>query len=221
MTESTSAQPRFKMCTKCGEIKLNDQFSLSRRGLYGTYSQCKVCKALYAQQRYHNNPELMRENARAARLKSPDAYKQHTRRYLDKHPDKRRETEQRYRLANPDKEKIKIHRRRARLLNLPNVFTAANWQRALDYFGGCCAYCGNPPGLFNPMILVVEHFVPLSNPNCPGTVPENIVPACKSCNSSKQDKPHQAWLVEKFGKRKASIILKRIEDYFASLSSTD
>lgn len=118
--------------------------------------------------------------------------------------------------------KASRHRRRARLQNLPNTLTATEWQYALDYFGGCCAVCGRPLGLWHT--LVPDHWIPLANPNCPGTVAANIVPLCNGqdgCNQSKRDKDAHEWLVETYGKKRARIILSKIADYFNSLKDGD
>lgn len=120
-----------------------------------------------------------------------------------------------WRKSNPEKVRIKEHRRRARKRSLPDTLAADQWQSALDYFGGCCAYCGRPAGLFHTM--AIEHFVPLSNPSCPGTTALNCLPACHGqlgCNNQKSNKPAAAWLESKFGKRKAAKILARINAYF-------
>jgi hypothetical protein len=123
--------------------------------------------------------------------------------------------------ANPTRTRknaiISSHRRRARKRNLPDSFTPADWQRALDYFHGCCAVCERPlNGIFHS--AHADHWIALSDPNCPGTVPTNMVPLCGGtggCNQSKNDRPARVWLTQKFGKRKAAEILQRIETYFA------
>jgi 5-methylcytosine-specific restriction endonuclease McrA len=54
-----------------------------------------------------------------------------------------------------------------------------------ELFNNQCAYCGkNSP-------LTLDHFVPSSKggPDCLG----NLVPACLSCNSSKQDRNPEEW----------------------------
>lgn len=49
--------------------------------------------------------------------------------------------------------------------------------------GGRCAYCGKE---LNPFIFSVDHLIPLSKGGPDET--ENMMPACKSCNSSKGTK---------------------------------
>lgn len=103
----------------------------------------------------------------------------------------------------------------ARKRQLADCFTAEDWQIALDYFGGCCAACGRPSGLWHTM--AADHWIPLSKGG--PTTPENIVPLCHGaggCNNSKGDKPPAEWLIEKFGTRKGRAILKRIEAFLES-----
>ncbi len=59
----------------------------------------------------------------------------------------------------------------------------------------------------------------------------NVVPLCHArpgvpcgnpaCNQSKNDKDPEAWLLERFGARKAKAILKRINAYFAWVREQD
>ena len=113
---------------------------------------------------------------------------------------------------------VRLHTYRARKRSLNDCFTVEDWKHALEYFEGCCAVCDRPPGLWHT--LAADHWIPLSSPDCPGTIPENIIPLCHGidgCNNSKHAKLPLEWLTEKFGKRKAMVIFNRIGDYFSSL----
>lgn len=107
--------------------------------------------------------------------------------------------------------------RRARKKGLPDAFSSADWQRALDCFGGCCAVCGRPAGLFHT--LAADHWVALSSPQCPGTIPTNIVPLChgiNGCNNAKSSRDAIEWLVCEYGVGKGKAIAGRIQAYFDS-----
>ena len=57
--------------------------------------------------------------------------------------------------------------------------TAKEWRAILESYGGRCAYCGSPG-------RTQDHVVPISRG---GThTADNVVPACRSCNSRKRDK---------------------------------
>lgn len=108
--------------------------------------------------------------------------------------------------------------REAMIRDLPIKFTAQDWARALAHFGGGCAVCGRPPGLFHG--LAKDHWIPISDPACPGTIPTNILPLCHGeggCNNGKRNRDPGAWLIAKFGKAKASEIQARIAAYFEAV----
>lgn len=114
------------------------------------------------------------------------------------------------------------HRRRARKNNLPDTWTTQHWQLALEYFNHSCAVCGRQIDLFT--ILHADHWIPLSRPDCPGTVPENMIPLCSNkqvidgqeagCNQSKGAKLPEEWLTQQYGEKKAGEILDRIRAFF-------
>jgi len=57
-----------------------------------------------------------------------------------------------------------------------------------------------------------------------GTTADNIVPLCSGedgCNNSKHNAMPEVWLVLKFGKRKARVILQRILEYFELVKAKD
>jgi len=59
---------------------------------------------------------------------------------------------------------------------------------ALATTNGRCKYCGMPASGF-------DHIIPVSKGGDAG--PDNIVPACTSCNSSKKDRNLDEWLASK------------------------
>lgn len=135
--------------------------------------------------------------------------------YSAANKEKNRERNKKYTAANPEKGRVNVERRLARKRALPDTLTNAQWTSALDYWGGCCVYCGRPAGLFHA--IAMDHFIPLSSLDCPGTIALNCLPACHyidGCNSSKGSKDPYLWLDQKFGEREAKKILKKIDDYF-------
>lgn len=106
-------------------------------------------------------------------------------------------------------------RRRALKLGLPALFTEADRQFCYQYFGYACAICGHEEGF--EASLALDHFIPLNDPTCPGTVPWNLIPLChglQGCNNSKQARVAKEWLEKRVSKRKAKLLLKKIEAYF-------
>ena len=93
-----------------------------------------------------------------------------------------KEIERRYRLKNPEKRAISQARREAIKLGLPNTLTSEQWEAIKKIYHNRCAYCGHKPSK-----LTIDHVIPLSKGG--GTTPDNIVPACFSCNSGKGNRP--------------------------------
>jgi 5-methylcytosine-specific restriction endonuclease McrA len=88
-----------------------------------------------------------------------------------------------YRDARPGLATENTRRRRARIAGAPiNDFTPAQWKEIQTAFDHRCAYCGKRAKGH----LTQDHITPLSKGG-PNTA-NNIVPACLSCNSKKNDR---------------------------------
>jgi hypothetical protein len=133
------------------------------------------------------------------------------------HREAGREYTRNWKKANPNKCRVQAQRRAALKRNLPDTLTNAQWFICLEYFNYCCAYCESQRDFWNT--IQMEHFIPLNASMCPGTVATNIIPACLTCNSSKQDSLAGQWLTEQYGTYKAKQIIERIEAYFEHVRS--
>lgn len=113
--------------------------------------------------------------------------------------------------------KLASQRRRARKLTLPDTLTMEEWVFALEYFHGCCAACGRQlMDLFGSHTVAMDHWIPLTSPDCPGTIASNIIPLChglNGCNNSKYNRDAFEWLVWKFGTNEAQRIMTKINGY--------
>lgn len=87
-------------------------------------------------------------------------------------------------------------RRTRKMLGEAETVTIEQWQEILDYFGFRCAYCYEPA---SP--LTQDHLEPLRVGG--RHEKNNIVPACRSCNSSKHHKPLSIFLLRKTQKEEA------------------
>ena len=93
----------------------------------------------------------------------------------------------RYRAANPEVFRAAGHRRRARKAdNGVWEILSGEWERVVARYRGCCAYCG-----VEDDNLEMDHVVPVAKGG--GHRIGNFVPACQSCNSSKNDKFLSEW----------------------------
>lgn len=208
----------YKLCSTCNQIYPATTEYFYARG-NGVVPPCKVCKSENRRKRLQN-PEIralvnQREKARRA---NPEK-KEYHRRYRqnpafkekERYRSKKRWEDPKYRLQK----KLQSIRYYDRKRSLPNTLTVDNWLKCLEYWHGCCAVCGGQlRDLFGYVEPNIDHWIPLNSPDCPGTIPTNIICLCESCNKSKGDAPANQWLISRYGKRKANTILKRIEAYF-------
>ncbi len=237
MSESTTFQ---KICTVCGQsFPYTAEFfpiykSRGKRCLRGA---CRPCWR--AGRKAHNDAtrEQDRQRRRNWRQANPDKVTTQKKRSHERNREHDLARSKRWRDSNLEharevcrdayyqdrgkyirKAMLNTIKRMARKRNLPDMFTDADWQRALEYFGGCCAICGRPAGLWHT--IAMDHWIPLSAHDCPGTVASNIIPLCHGidgCNNSKGNRNPVTWLTAKLGKTKAGRKLVEISAYLDSV----
>lgn len=180
----------LRICTKVdcehsGEPQSTNNFYLTKVGKYS--SGCRDRQAKYRQS--EERRKISREWASSDRGKATNAA------WLEKNPDKRREISRSY-----------GERRRAMEAGLPNTLRVSDWQYALEYFGNGCAYCARMDGT-----MTQDHFIPVTRGG--GYTPDNIVPACLSCNSRKNRSMPKDWCT----KEQVAVV----EEYFRHINSID
>lgn len=87
------------------------------------------------------------------------------------------------RLQNPTKYKLFNSTRRARVVAAEGSHTQKQWIGKVESLGWRCFYCNE---VLDRGTLTKDHFIPLSKGG--SNYLENLVPACKSCNSKKRDR---------------------------------
>ena len=104
----------------------------------------------------------------------------------------RRRAEKKY--AKTEKRRISSNRkhskRRSLIKNNRVFYSKPEKEIVFSWFGFTCAYCGNKPDK-----LTADHFIPLASGGADAL--NNIVPACLSCNASKQNKSFENWYFQK------------------------
>ena len=85
-----------------------------------------------------------------------------------------------YSKANPQYRKTVSNNRRARKVNAKGSHTVEQLKARFDYHGNKCVYCNSTENLH------ADHQIPLSRGGT--NFASNMVPACASCNCSKNDK---------------------------------
>jgi|SRR5215471_4728164 len=191
-----------KMCTACHEHfpATAEYFQPYARGRYGVVSECRPCRLARKRKDWARDAERINAQRRADQPKRlaqfqawiarhPDYWSE---RYAEHQEEILARAKARYE-ADPEKYRQQgleaARRRQGRLDALPNLLTEAQRQAALDYWGGCCAVCGEAPGE-EGKALAHDHWIPLADEACPGTVVWNSVPLCDGrdgCNTRKHD----------------------------------
>jgi 5-methylcytosine-specific restriction endonuclease McrA len=143
-----------------------------------------------ASRRYREaNREKVLDGLRAYYVANRESMLARHRRWRSDNPDHARDYARQWRRSNPEKARELV--RRSRVLR-QSARRAALVPVSLDHlrarfgrFGGVCAYCGSEGRLTVDHVLAVVH----------GGLDEsgNIVPACSSCNSSKNSRPVEEW----------------------------
>lgn len=72
---------------------------------------------------------------------------------------------------------------KGRLVSAVGVCSGQQWRWRLQFYGGCCAYCGTT---LTPEIAQMDHRIPFSRGGT--NWPSNLVPACERCNKQKGTK---------------------------------
>lgn len=200
----------FKHCS-CGDKCLNpmgsilpaskEYFTKDRTRNDGLNHICKMCAKEKDRLQHLANLEHERMRSSLWKKLNADRVREYSRTLYRNNEQRRRIILQHNRI------------RRSRKQSLPTTLTVEQFNIALEYFNGCCAYCGKTPSLFDRYYLLhADHFVPVAKGG--GYTPDNIIPACQNCNLSKHDFIAHEWLIKRFGEHRAAKIENRIMIYF-------
>lgn len=126
-------------------------------------------------------------------------------RYYREKGDEIKARKKEYVKSNLDKYRRYAQERKARLAGLDTGLSEEDWESCKKDFSHKCAYCGKEKKLSQ------EHFIPLSKGG--EYTHNNIIPACKSCNSSKHNKSFFEWFPEQpfYSKQREERILRYLE----------
>lgn len=171
--------------------------------------------------RRNANPELTKLKKRDEYQRNKDRYRKTGRNNYLKNRDIYIERA-RQQKSDPIAHAIRTQRRLARKRQLPDTLTKTQWLTCLEYFNNSCAVCGKQ---FNADCKAyMDHWIPLSDSMCKGTVAENIVCLCggkNGCNESKHNHDARKWLLDFYPATEAQQILDRVSKYFEEVRSHD
>ncbi|MZK53643.1 HNH endonuclease [Clostridium beijerinckii] len=161
-----------KPCSICKRVypTISKYFTKDKKTKDGLTSMCKICKS-------KSDEEYRIKNKDKISVQRKEKYKENPLPQL-----KRCRI---YRKNNRDTCNIISQRYEARKRKIVNNFSVEQWNEVKRKFDNKCAYCGRK------LPLAQEHFVPVSKGG-EYTI-NNIVPSCKSCNSSKNNSDFFEW----------------------------
>lgn len=203
------------LCKECGRVNSKKQYIQNQE-------KRKLARRIYVKnntdlvkeskrQYYERNKERIsqqkkkycEENKDYVKQLKADSYRRnikHTKLYLSENREQQKLYTKRYYKENMQREKLrtKLYRinnreyfrnyeqkRRSIKNSLLCTLTSDEWENTIEYFENSCCYCGKKAPLEQ------EHFIPLTKRG--GYTSDNIIPACKSCNSSKNNSDFFEW----------------------------
>ena len=196
-----------RICSKCNIEKDIKEYSLRKSSSDGVSYWCRGCCKEKNKKYYKNNKEALKEYFKQYNKENKEALKEYFKQYREdnkeaikqwreankeaikqyKEDNKEaiREYKKQYREEHRDICNMSTQKRRAKLKQLPDTLTVEQWDNIKQYFNNSCAYCGEEKP------LAQEHFIALSKGG--EYTHNNIIPSCKSCNSSKSNKIFEGW----------------------------
>lgn len=226
-----------RVCTKC-EREIPETVEYFRiREDRGFISICRECENEdnrkwneqnpgWNKQYYKENKESMLEANRLWRGQNKQRLRENRKEYYQENKDKILEYGKKYREENKEKveaqnsdwkkvnaEKVRIakQRRRAKKEQLPATLSKREWHEIKSFFSNSCAYCGITEREHIDRVgerLHQEHFLSVGSGG--EYTHNNIIPSCKSCNSSKGENLFSEWYpnYEHYSERKEDKILR-------------
>ena len=109
---------------------------------------------------------------------------------------------------NKDIYRIDRMRRKSKKKGLTTNFKREDWRKCKEFFNNTCAYCGN-----GELKLTQDHLAPLTKGG--DYTVNNIIPACSSCNSQKNNKDFEKWYLphDKYSADRLDRILQYIKQF--------
>lgn len=190
MSDHTTNTPsQVKTCTKCGETKpaTTEYFYRQKDGALGLRPDCKICMANRGKEYRQNNAERIANYMSQWRTKHIERELDRSRQYQRANRNQVLANRREKYAENPDLARAQRDLKRAKKAGAPGEYTADDVKARYKAQAGKCYYCSQD--LNNE--YQIDHVIPLSRGG--SNWPENIVVACKSCNSSKRNKLLSEW----------------------------
>ncbi len=175
----------MKTCNKCGIEKPLEDFGKYSRSKDGKAYRCRTCYNSYMRDFYKKNPEAIKERAHSYFVANREVQNEKRRNRRIANLEAERETGRKWAAKNADKTrtyKSKYNAKRRQVIRNGNLSV----KDAQSLFKQTeCFYCREKTK------LTLDHVVPLAKGGAHSI--GNLVMACRSCNSSKNDKLLVEW----------------------------
>lgn len=185
-----------RICSICKQEKELDEHNFpknfKRKG--GFEGRCKVCRKAKDKARYETKKEKILEQKKRYYEKNADKIKERQLGYYNENKGKCRQSEKDWCKNNPTRRRMTCAKSRTLKYGSESTLTEKEWLEIKSFFCCSCAYCGMPEKKSLKIYgehLHHEHVVPLIDGGAYSY--GNVVPACRSCNSSKRNHDFFVW----------------------------
>ena len=170
----------------------------------GYYADNMIKIKQYRNEYSMNNCDKIKQQQKEYYYNHKDIIDNYQKEYTDKNRETKRQHLKKYSRTEHGKllKKFREQKRRSIKKELDSNFSIKQWDMCKNYFNNLCCYCGDKHS------LTQEHFIPVSKNG--EYTKNNIIPACKRCNSSKMDKDFFIWYPKQkfYSKEREQKILK-------------
>lgn len=176
-----------KSCSKCKELKSIESFQIDKSRKDGLQPYCKECRKNHQKNYYLTHKQKFNEKQKLNRMLNKDAINEYARNYYQLHKAKQSERKRIYNLKNPEVAKNASAKRRSR--QMKNGIYLVTSKELKSLYKSNCFYCGSNEK------IEIDHIIPISRGGSHSI--GNLVPACLSCNRSKNNKLLVEWKLQK------------------------
>lgn len=188
----------MKQCNKCKTVLEESGFYKDKTKKDGLSTCCIGCRKqwklnnkehiseynkIYEHEEDHLEKSRIRK--RASKARKPEYYAKLYKDWIKANPDKVKASKDRDYAKNTNSYILRAQLRRVRVKGLRADYTNDQWLKAVEFFGGECAYCGEVTEMTHEHVVPVVKFGEYTN--------GNIVPACARCNGSKHTEDMEIW----------------------------
>jgi 5-methylcytosine-specific restriction endonuclease McrA len=211
-------QPYCKACRK--QYKIDNKEKIQKQSIkYYNTNKSKILKNqknayLNGRYKYHSlyyeqNKESILENRKNYRKANIEKITMGKQTHYKNHIEDYKMRSKKYFQNNKDVFRKAYHKRKSREMSVLATLTIEEWDIIKKDFNYKCAYCGEEKP------LAQEHFIPLVKGG--EYTSDNIIPACKNCNSSKKQSDFFKWYPRQpyYSKSREKFILEYL-NYFGT-----